>query len=71
LDAAKPARRRAKLEHCTLLNISVCAASVASSARGAGFGLVLYNSLAWERSEAVRVPLTGPHAWTVKGAAPA
>jgi hypothetical protein len=58
---------RFSLQHCTLLNISVCTASVQSSAAGTGFQLLLYNSLAWERTESVRVPLTGAHTWAVKG----
>ena len=59
--------RRATLQHCTLLNVSVCTASVQSSAAGTGFQLLLYNSLAWERTEPVQVPLTGAHAWSVTG----
>jgi hypothetical protein len=58
---------RFSLQHCTLLNVSICAASVQSSAAGTGFHLLLYNSLAWERTEPVRVPLTGAHSWTVTG----
>jgi hypothetical protein len=58
---------RFSLQHCTLLNISVCAASVQSSATGSSFQLLLYNSLAWERTEAVHVPLTGAHSWRVTG----
>ena len=61
---------RFSLQHCTLLNISVCAASVQSSATGSGFQLLLYNSLAWERTEPVRVPLTGAHSWSVTGGMP-
>ena len=52
---------RYNLQHCTLLNISVCTASVQTSAVGTGFQLLLYNSLAWETMEPVRVPLTGAY----------
>lgn len=56
------------LQHCNLLNISVCAASVQSSAAAVGFSLLLYNSLGWQRTAPVRVPLTGAYSWTVSGA---
>ncbi len=53
---------------CRLLNISVCAASVAASRKGEGFSLALYNPLAWRRSHPVRIPVAGEHAWSVSGA---
>ncbi|KAK9810259.1 hypothetical protein WJX72_007477 [[Myrmecia] bisecta] len=59
-----------KLQHCRLLNASVCAASVSLSKAQGGLLVVVYNSLAWNRSQAVRVPLDTSAlnaSWTVTG----
>lgn len=56
------------LSHCRLLNISVCEHTVSASRNGSGFGIVLYNPLAWRRSHFVRVPIAGNDSWTVSGA---
>lgn len=55
------------LGHCRLLNISVCEHTVSASRDGSGFGIVLYNPLAWRQTHYVRVPVTGNDSWTVTG----
>ena len=61
------------LQQCQLLNVSVCGPSVQMSGKGQGFLVVLYNSLAWERTtEPIRLPLVAadpasPADWLVTG----
>lgn len=51
----------ATFAECLLLNESICAISQTSPA----FAVVLYNPLARSRHEIVRVPVSGPNAYTV------
>lgn len=55
------------LAHCRLLNITVCAPTVAASRAGTGFSVALYNPLAWRRTHHIRIPIAGDHSWTVTG----
>ena len=67
-----PAAKHASLalRWCPLLNISVCAPSVAATAGGQGFSVVAYNPLAWERREPLRLPVSGEGPWAVIGGRP-
>lgn len=67
-SSSSSSQTHSSLQHCNLLNISVCHATVAASAQGRGFSVALYNPLAWPRKEPVRVPLGGNStAWAVSG----
>ena len=62
-------RQAPKLEQCMLLNASICEPSVTASAKGEDLLVVVYNPLAWKRTQGVRIPLAaGTSSWTVQGA---
>jgi hypothetical protein len=49
------------LSQCTLINETICS----STEQFNSFSIVIYNPLARSRSELVRIPVTGPSAYTV------
>ncbi len=57
---------------CPLLNASVCHPTVEMSNLGHSMVAVLYNPLAWPRTEGVRIPINTSHSssWTVTGRSP-
>ncbi|KAK7360609.1 hypothetical protein VNO77_02616 [Canavalia gladiata] len=48
-------------QQCPLLNISYCPASEATLANGKSLVIVVYNPLAWQREDIIRIPVSSGH----------